>query len=93
METVRTAAQSGTELTPDIIRALGMPERKRGNDIRWGIILLAIAAAFMALGLSISYAEGDPEVIGIMAGVASFPGFVGIALIVMGVLMRDKANS
>ncbi len=92
METVRTAAQSGTELTPEIIRALGMPQRKKGGDKRWGIILLSIAAAFIALGFSIGAVEGDMEVVGIMAGVASFPGFVGLALILMGVLVRDNSD-
>ncbi|WP_421791338.1 DUF6249 domain-containing protein [Hyphobacterium sp.] len=92
LETVRTAAQSGTELTPEIIRALGMPQRKKGGDKRWGIILLSIAAAFIALGFSIGAVEGDMEVVGIMAGVASFPGFVGLALILMGVLVRDNSD-
>ncbi|MEE2524749.1 DUF6249 domain-containing protein [Hyphobacterium sp. HN65] len=93
LETVRQAAQSGTQLTPDVIRALGMPQKKKGGDIRAGIILLAVAAAFLALGLAISGAESDPEVIWIMAGVAAFPGFVGAALVLMGVLFRDKSEN
>lgn len=92
LETVRQAAQSGTQLTPDVIKALGMPQKKKGGDIRAGIILLAIAAAFITLGYTIGAVENDFEALGIMAGVASFPGFVGIALIAMGVLFRDKPN-
>jgi hypothetical protein len=92
LETVRQAAQSGTQLTPEVIKALGMPQKKKGGDIRAGIILLAIAAAFITLGYTIGAVEGDFEAFGIMAGVASFPGFVGIALIAMGVLFRDKTN-
>jgi Domain of unknown function (DUF6249) len=93
LETVRQAAQSGTQLTPDIIKALGMPQKKKGGDIRAGIILLAIAAAFMTLGLAIGSSEGDFEVLWIMSGVAAFPGFVGIALIVMGVMFADKSQN
>jgi len=92
LETVRQAAQSGTQLTPDVIRALGMPQKKKGGDIRAGIILLAMAASFIALGTAIGGVERDFEILWIMSGVASFPGFVGIALIAMGMLMRDKSN-
>lgn len=92
LETVRAAAQSGTQLTPDVIKALGMPRRAEGRDIRWGIVLLAIAGAFMALGFAIAGAEGDFEVMYVMSGVAAFPGFVGIALIAMGILFRDKSD-
>ena len=92
LETVRVAAQSGTQLTPETIRALGMPQKRRGGDIRAGIILLAIAAAFMVLGAAIAGVENEREALWIMAGVASFPGFVGAALILMGVLFREKAD-
>ncbi len=93
LETVRQAAQSGTQLTPDIIRALGMPQKSKGRDIRWGIVLVAIAAAFLMLGFAISTTEGDFEGFWVMLGVSSFPGFVGIALILMGVLMGEKNTS
>lgn len=92
LETVRQAAQSGTQLTPDVIRALGMPQKKKGGDIRAGIILLAIAAAFMTLGFAIGTVENEREAFWIMSGVSAFPGFVGIALIVMGILFGDKSK-
>jgi Domain of unknown function (DUF6249) len=92
LETVRQAAQSGTQLSPEVIRALGMPQKKKGGDIRAGIILLAIAAAFMTLGFAIGAVENEREAFWIMSSVASFPGFVGIALIVMGVLFGDKSK-
>jgi hypothetical protein len=90
LETVRTAAQNGTELTPELVAALGLPKAGRGHDIRWGIVLLAVAAAFLVLGVTLSIFED--ALFNIMTGVAAFPGFVGIALIAMGVLMRDKSN-
>ena len=92
LETVRVAAQNGTQLSPEVIRSLGMPQKKKGGDIRAGIILLAIAAAFLVLGTAIAGAEGDHEALWIMAGVASFPGFVGAALILMGILFREKSD-
>lgn len=91
LETVRAAMQNGTVMTPELIRALGMPQRKKGGDLRWGIILLAIAAAFICLGWAIGTVDDDArQAFVIMSGVAAFPGFVGIALIAMGVLMRDR---
>ena len=93
LETVRTAIQAGQEMSPESIRALGVERKKKGGDIRWGIILVSIALAFVSLGYTIGAVEGDAEeAFVIMTGVAAFPGFVGIALILMGTLMRDKSN-
>lgn len=90
LETVRAAAQAGQQLSPETIRALGMPRRNKGGDVRWGIILLAIAIAFSILGWTINAASDEPEAFQIMLGVASFPGLVGLALIAMGVFMKSR---
>lgn len=90
LETVRAAAQAGQQLSPETIRALGMPRRNKGGDVRWGIILLAIAIAFSILGWTINAATDEPEAFQIMLGVASFPGLVGLALIAMGVFMKSR---
>ncbi len=95
LETVRSAIQAGQELSPETIRALGVERKKKGGDIRWGIILVSIALAFITLGFTISSVEsgGDAdEARVIMSGIAAFPGFVGLALIAMGTLMRDKSK-
>lgn len=93
LETVRAAAQAGQQLSPETIRALGLPQRASGRDVRWGIVLLAIAVAFSILGWTINMASDEPEAFQIMLGVASFPGLVGIALIAMGTLMKPKNGS
>ncbi|WP_375203914.1 hypothetical protein [Hyphococcus sp.] len=46
-------------------------------DLRKGIILIAIAAAFITLGLAIP----EEEAVRPMLGVASFPGLVGAAYV------------
>jgi len=94
LETVRSAIQAGQELSPETIRALGVERKKKGGDIRWGIILVSIALAFVTLGFTIGAVDGGDaeEAFVIMTGVAAFPGFVGVALILMGTLMRDKSN-
>ena len=91
LETVRSAIQSGQTLTPESIRALGVERKKKGGDLRWGIVLVSIALAFVTLGWAIGVSEGDAEeAFVMMTGVAAFPGFVGVALIVMGLTMRNK---
>lgn len=94
LETVRTAIQSGQSMTPETIRALGVEQKKKGGDLRWGIILVAIALAFITLGYTIGAVDGgdSEEAFVIMTGVAAFPGLVGVALILMGLFMRDKAQ-
>lgn len=46
-------------------------------DLRKGVILIAIAIAFMVLGFMVD----DTEAVGPMLGVASFPGLVGVAYV------------
>lgn len=90
LETVRAATQSGQQLSPETIRALGMPKRKSGGDIRWGIVLIAIAIAVVIFGWSITSIADEPEGLRVAFGIASFPGLVGIALIAMGVFMKSR---
>ncbi|ALO45630.1 DUF6249 domain-containing protein [Pseudohongiella spirulinae] len=79
-ETLRTAINSGQQLTPETIKALGAPVRNDDRDMTVGAVLIAIAAAFIILGLVIFIVQDQPEVALIMTGVASFPGLVGAVL-------------
>ena len=92
LETVRQAAASGAQLTPEVIRELGASGKKPSNDngVRSGVILLAVAAACIAMGYALQAASGEPEIFPILAGAASFPGFIGVALIATGLLMKPK---
>lgn len=90
--TVQEAAKNGQTLTPDTIRALGMPKKSGGGDVKAGAIMLAIALSFVVLGWAIGMVEPDEagEVFPIMIAVASFPGFIGLVLIAFGWFGRDK---
>jgi len=90
--TVQKAIEKGIELTPDTIKALGVKPRSPFRDLRWGAILLASAGAFLLLGRGIQGLEGHEVAGPIMVGIASFPGLIGLALIVMHFLLRDKAD-
>jgi hypothetical protein len=87
METVRAAMERGVTLTPELMKSLGAPRSNRYYDIKWGVIWIAVALACIVLGWSIQSVEPDPEILNIMAGVASFPGFVGLALLGYGLVM------
>jgi len=90
LETVRVAAQGGTELTPEIIRALGVKDRRRGSETRSGIIWIAVALACIVFGWSIG--QYEEEAFRAFIGFAAFPGLIGLALIGIGVFMGDTSD-
>lgn len=93
-ETIRVAISNGQTLSPETIKALGAKPAKSNGDLRWGVILLAIALAFITLAFAIP--AGDlvhggimNETIWPLVGVAAFPGLVGIALIALHFMLRE----
>lgn len=90
LDTVRAAIERGHELTPETIRALGVPRRSRHGDLKWGVIWLAIAAAIITMGAITSAVEYDDEAFLMTLGVAAFPGFVGIALLFFWLVTRGR---
>ncbi|VAV87373.1 hypothetical protein MNBD_ALPHA06-157 [hydrothermal vent metagenome] len=88
--TVQKAIEKGVELTPETIRALGVKPKSPYGDLRGGVILLAIASAFIVLGFGIETVEPDEKAVPILASVAAFPGFIGLALIAMHFLLKNK---
>ena len=93
METVKEALRSGQQLTPETIEALGAKDKDEGGggagDLKGGLILIAVAAGLIVLGLAIgptvAMEEPDaPNMVILMGAVASFPGFIGLVLVVFG---------
>ena len=91
--TIQSAISNNTELTPQVIQALGAKPEKPFADLRSGVVLIAVALGIFVLGGGISSAENDPEVMSIMMGVAAFPGFIGVALIGMHFFLKGKDGS
>lgn len=90
-ETVREALRQGKTLDAEAIKALGAPRRKPGNnDLKAGLILLAVAAGLVAMGAMLQAAmpaEPDmPSMVHMMAGVAAIPAFIGLVLAGFGVV-------
>jgi hypothetical protein len=86
METVRDAIRSGQQLDPATIKALGAQEKPKGGDLKSGLILIAVAAAFIVMGYGIGSAEVSdaPEIVPIFTAIAAFPGFIGVVLVLFG---------
>ena len=93
-ETLRIAIEKGQPLPTEVIDAMSsnvrspvqLPSPQR--DLRTGIIWLGIGIGFAALGLTVSFEE--PDALFPMLGVASFPTFIGLAFIVLGLLNKQK---
>lgn len=86
---IEAAIRDGQTMTPETIRALGMPRKDGNGDLKGGGILLAIAVSVLLLGWAIS-ANGGDEVFSIMSAIASFPGLIGLVLIGFGLMNRPK---
>jgi hypothetical protein len=88
-ETLRASIEHGSPLPQDVVDAI-TSELKGGTspdrDLRRGIVLLGLAVGLIAVGYGASF-EFDGALRSSF-GVAAFPGFIGIALIVLSVLAR-----
>ena len=67
----------GEPVTPELVRTLGVRSNTQHRDLKAGLVLVAIALATIVFGQVIPEDEADQ----IMAGIAMFPLFVGIAFI------------
>ena len=94
LETVRTAYDRGHPVPPELIAAMQAkqtpvrpsPER----DLRAGIIWLAVGLGVAIFGVLLSFEEDDA--IYPLLGVASIPGMVGLALIALSFVGRDRRS-
>ena len=93
-DTLRLAIEKGQPLPMEVVEAMSSNVRTPGlppspqRDLRTGIIWLTVGAAFATLGLVLSFEE--PDVLMWMLGIASFPGFIGLAFIALGLLGKPR---
>ncbi|GAB4527169.1 MAG: hypothetical protein Tsb0010_10250 [Parvularculaceae bacterium] len=76
-DAITSVAEKTGNVDAELVRAITNDKIGPNADLRRGVILIAIAGAFVLLGLLV----GEQEAVGPMAGVAAFPGLVGIAYI------------
>ena len=94
--TLRMAIEKGQPLPPEVIDAISRdarPAPSANRDLRRGIVWLCVAGAFIACGYAAQYwGDGDTEGFGWLIGLAAFPGFIGLAFLLMGLLNRGKSQ-
>lgn len=76
-DAIKVAIEKTGSVDPALVEAIIRDNVGPYADLRKGIILIAVAAAFAVLGLCVP----DDEAIRPMLGVASFPGLVGLAYV------------
>ena len=92
-ETLRAAIDKGQPLPPEVIEALTSdvklrPKPSPQRDLRVGIIWVGVAVGIAALGIALSFDE--PDATYPLLGIAAFPGFIGLAFILISFLARGK---
>lgn len=94
-ETLRAAIERGQPLPQEVVDAMSTNVRSPGlpaspqRDMRTGIIWLAVALGLVALGLIVGFE--DPDATYWFLGFAAFPGFIGLAFIVLGLINKPKS--
>jgi len=86
LHVLETMTQKGESITPATIHALGIQPRSAHADLRTGIILIALALAFFALGAMI----GEEDAMRALSGIAMFPLLIGIAYVGLWVFIGRK---
>jgi len=94
MDTVRVAYEKGQAVPPDLVAALQAPEAPRRaspeRDFRTGVILIAVALAFVITGGAIYATEGDENALAAFTAMAAFPGLIGLAFLAFWLGKRDR---
>ncbi|ESQ84415.1 hypothetical protein AEAC466_08665 [Asticcacaulis sp. AC466] len=87
-KTLRMAIEKSDTLPPEFLESLKTLQKKPktpANDLRAGLILMAIAA-----GLVVLDAAGHGWTVGSLSGIAAIPGFIGVALLILGIIGSRK---
>ena len=76
-DAIKVAIEKTGQVDAALVEAIIRDKIGPNADLRKGILLIAVAAAFVILGYTID----DAEAIGPLMGVASFPGLIGVCYI------------
>ncbi|MFT3997767.1 MAG: DUF6249 domain-containing protein [Asticcacaulis sp.] len=85
-KTLRLAIEKGQPLPPEYLESLQktpeVREKTPARDIRTGLILIAVALGIVVLDVL----KSDFLSVGGLSGVAAIPGFIGVALLILGLI-------
>ncbi|MEM7098215.1 MAG: DUF6249 domain-containing protein [Pseudomonadota bacterium] len=77
--TVRAALDSGQTVSSEIVAEITAALHPKKNDLRRGLVFVAIALAFVVFGFAVQVEEAQQ----ILSGLAAFPFFVGVAYLIL----------
>ena len=80
LETVRAVVEKTGEATPELIEAIGADVTRKNQDLRKGLMLVAIALAIVGMAVLLPREAAD-EISGALLGLALFPGLVGLVYV------------
>lgn len=95
--TLRAAIERGQPLPPEVIdsitRDAPTPRTRAArvrNDLRTGVVWLAVALGICGFGYALGFNE--PDAYYIFLGIACIPGFIGLALVALGLVDRFSGS-
>lgn len=92
--TLRSAIEKGQPLPPEVIDTMSRdvrPAPSANRDLRVGIIWMGVAAGFIGLAYALGYSDNDAaDAFYPLLGVSAFPGFIGLAFLIMALVNRGK---
>ena len=88
-KTVRDAISRGTPVTPEMLVEAERSAEPGANDLRSGMVLIALALAITGFGAL----QGSMDAMRGTAGIALFPLFVGVALLLRLKLARASGDA
>ena len=92
-DTLKASIDKGQPIPAEIIEAITSDVKVRrapspDRDLRVGIIWLGVGVGLAAMGVALGFDE--PDATYPLLGVAAFPGFIGLAFIVISFLGRGR---
>jgi hypothetical protein len=93
-DAMRAAIERGQNVSPDFVDALSSNVRNVDmtptpqRDLRTGIVWLGVAAGLATLGLVLGFEH--PDATYPFLAFAAFPGFIGLAFVVLSFLNKSK---
>ncbi len=97
-DTLRAAYERGQTVQPELLAMMTTDPRPLKptygpeRDLRRGLFWIAWALALLAAGGAFYYYDPSNDTTGAFMGFACFPGFVGLAYLIIYFLTRDKTR-
>ncbi len=91
-EAYKAAIEKGQPIPTDMMEVVTHEVKlppSPARDLRTGIIWLGVAVGLAAFGIALGFEE--PDATFPMIAIAAFPGFIGAAFIVLGLINKTKA--